>query len=43
MINNRGISSAAFKRDVVRLVTDQRYGVAEPARNLRFNVSRLGH
>ena len=30
-----------FKREAVRLVTEQRYGVAETARNLGLNVNML--
>jgi transposase len=31
-----------FKRDAVRLVTEQGYGVAETARNLGINTNMLG-
>jgi transposase len=33
--------TAEFKREAVRLITEQRYGVAETARNLGINVNML--
>jgi transposase-like protein len=41
MTERRKPDTAAFKREAVRLVTAQRYGVAETARNLGRNVTRL--
>jgi transposase len=41
MIEKRKTSTAEFKREAVRLVTEQHYGVAETARNLGINVNRL--
>jgi transposase len=42
MTDKRRISTEAFTREAVRLVTDQGYGVAEAARHLGLKVSRLG-
>ena len=42
MTDKRRISTEAFKRDAVRLVTEQGDGVAEAARNRGLNASRLG-
>ena len=36
------IYTEEFKREAVRLVTDQGYGVAEAARNLGLHASMLG-
>jgi transposase len=33
--------TAAFKREAVRLITEQRYGMAEIARNWGMNVTML--
>ena len=41
MTENRQTYTAEFKREAVRLVTEQRYGVAETARNLGINVHML--
>jgi transposase len=41
MTEKRKTSTAEFKREAVRLVTEQRYGVAETARNLGINVNML--
>src|SRR5512145_2059601 len=41
MAEQRKTSTAECKREAVRLVTEQRYGVAETARNLGLNVHRL--
>jgi transposase-like protein len=41
MTEKRQTSTAEFKREAVRLITEQRYGVAETARNLGMNVHRL--
>jgi transposase len=41
MTEKRKTSTAEFKREAVRLVTEQRYGVAETARNLGLNVNML--
>lgn len=42
MTNKRRIYTEECKREAVRLVTDQGYGVAEAARHLGLNVSMLG-
>jgi transposase len=42
MTDKRHIYTAEFKREAVRLVTEQGYGVAEAARNLGLNASMLG-
>ena len=42
MTDKRHIYTEEFKREAVRLVTDQGYGVAETARNLGLNASMLG-
>jgi transposase len=42
MTDKRRISTEEFKREAVRLVTDQGYGVAEAAHNLGRNASMLG-
>lgn len=41
MAEKRQTYTAEFKREAVRLVTEQRYGVAETARNLGLNVNML--
>ena len=41
MTEQRKTSTVEFKREAVRLITEQRYGVAETARNLGMNVNRL--
>jgi transposase len=41
MTEKRQTYTAEFKREAVRLVTEQRYGGAETARNLGLNVNRL--
>ena len=41
MTEKRKTYTAEFKREAVRLVTEQRYGVAETARNLGINVKML--
>ena len=41
MAEKRKTYTAEFKREAVRLVTDQRYGVADTARNLGLNVTML--
>jgi transposase len=41
MTEKRKSYTAEFKREAVRLVTEQRYGVAETARNLGINVKML--
>jgi len=41
MTEKRKTYTAEFKREAVRLVTEQRYGVAETARNLGINVNML--
>jgi transposase len=41
MTEKRKTYTAEFKREAVRLVTAQRYGVAETARNLGINVNML--
>ena len=42
MTDKRHIYTEEFKREAVRLVTDQGYGVAEAARNLGLHASMLG-
>jgi len=42
MTDKRRIYTEEFKREAVRLVTEQGYGVAEVARNLGLNASMLG-
>jgi transposase len=42
MTDKRRIYTEAFKREAVRLVTEQGYGVAAAARNLGLNASMLG-
>ena len=42
MTDKRHIYAEEFKREAVRLVTEEGYGVAEAARNLGLNASRLG-
>ena len=42
MTDKRHIDTEEFKREAVRLVTDQGYGVAEAARNLGLHASLLG-
>ena len=41
MTEKRKIYTAEFKQEAVRLITEQRYGVAETARNLGLNVNML--
>jgi transposase len=41
MTEKRKTYTAEFKREAVRLVTEQRYSVAETARNLGINVNML--
>src|SRR5262249_31074465 len=41
MTEKRKTYTAEFKRAAVRLITEQRYGVAETARNLGLNVHLL--
>jgi transposase len=41
MAEKRKTYTAEFKQEAVRLMTDQRYGVAETARNLGVNVNML--
>ena len=41
MTEKRKTYTAEFKREAVRLVTEQRYGVAETARNLGINGNML--
>jgi transposase len=41
MTEKRKTSTAEFKREAVRLVTEQRSGMAETARNLGINVHML--
>ena len=41
MAEKRKTSTTEFKQEAVRLITDQRYGVAETARNLGVNVNML--
>ena len=42
MTDKRHIYTEEFKREAVRLVTDQGYGVAEAARHLGLHASMLG-
>ena len=42
MPEKRRIYGDEFKRDAIRLVTENGYGVGETARNLRINVNMLG-
>jgi transposase-like protein len=39
MAEQRKTYTAEFKQEAVRLITDQRYGVAETARNLGINTN----
>jgi transposase len=41
MTEQRTLYTAEFKWEAVRLITEQRYGVAETARNLGMNVTML--
>ena len=41
MAEKRKVSSTEFTQEAVRLMTAQRYGVAETARHLGINVNRL--
>jgi transposase-like protein len=41
MAEKRQTYTAECKREAVRLITEQRYGVAETARNLGLNVNML--
>jgi transposase len=41
MAEKRKLYTAEFKREAVRLITEQRYGVAATARNLGINVNML--
>ena len=41
MAEKRKIYSTEFKQEAVRLIIEQRYGVAETARNLGINVNML--
>ena len=41
MTEKRKIYTTEFKQEAVRLITEQRYGVAETARNLGINVNML--
>jgi transposase len=41
MAEKRKVYTAEFKQEAVRLITEQRYGVAETARNLGVNVNML--
>jgi transposase len=41
MTEKRKTYTAEFKREAVRLVTEQGYGVSEAARNLGRNINRL--
>jgi transposase len=41
MAEKRKTYTAEFKQEAVRLITEQRYGVAETARNLGVNVNML--
>jgi transposase len=41
MTEKRKTYTAEFKREAVRLMTEQRYGVAETARNFDINVNML--
>ena len=42
MVEKRRNDGDAFKREAVRLVTEQGYGVSETARHLGINAHRLG-
>jgi transposase len=42
MTDKRRTYTAEFKREAVRLVTDQGYAVTEAARNLGLNATMLG-
>lgn len=42
LAEKRRMYTEAFKREAIRLVTEQGYGVAETARNLGINVKMLG-
>jgi transposase len=41
MAEKRQVYTTEFKPEAVRLITEQRYGVAETARNLGINVNML--
>jgi transposase len=41
MAERRKVYSAEFKQEAIRLITEQRYGVAETARHLGINVNML--
>jgi transposase len=41
MAEKRKVYSAEFTQEAVRLITEQRYGVAETARHLGINVNML--
>jgi transposase len=41
MAEKRKTYTAEFKQEAIRLVTEQRYGMAETARNLGLNVNML--
>jgi transposase len=41
MAEKRKVYTAEFKQEAIRLITEQRYGVAETARNLGINVNML--
>jgi transposase len=41
MAEKRKVYTAEFKQEAVHLITEQRYGVAETARNLGVNVNML--
>jgi transposase-like protein len=41
MAEKRKVYSTACKQEAVRLIIEQRYGVAETARNLGINVNML--
>ena len=41
MAEKRKPYTAEFQQEAVRLITEQRYGVAETARNLGINVKML--
>jgi transposase-like protein len=41
MAEKRKVYSAEFNQEAVRLITEQRYGVAETARNLGIKVQML--
>lgn len=42
MAEKRRIYTEEFKREAIRLVTEQGYGVSETARNLGINTNMLG-